>query len=158
MNIIEIFEQFPTNEDCITYLEIIRWNNEPTCPYCNSKNTTKAKDELRHHCNNCNTTFSVTVGTIFHHTHLPIQKWFLAVTLILNAKKGISARQLSRNLNVNKNTAWRISMQIRNAMLEKEQRELLTGIVEADETYIGGKPRKKVNPNDDDEKNKKGGN
>jgi len=87
------------------------------------------------------TSFSVTVGTIFHKTHLPIQKWFLAVSLILNAKKGVSSRQLSRDLQVNKDTAWRISMQIRRAMNERIQRELLQGIVEADETYIGGKPR-----------------
>ena len=96
----------------------------------------------RHHCNNCNTTFSVTVGTIFHHTHLPMQKWFLAVTFVLNAKKGISSRQLARDLKVNKDTAWRMGMKIREAMREQGQRELLTGLVEMDEAYIGGKPRK----------------
>ena len=84
----------------------------------------------------------MTVGTIFHHTHLPLQKWFLAITLMLNAKKGLSALQLSRDLEVNKNTAWRITMQIRKAMMQAEHRDLLTGIVEMDETYIGGKPRK----------------
>ena len=80
--------------------------------------------------------------TIFHHTHLPLQKWFLAVTLMLNAKKGLSALQLSRDIKVNKNTAWRITMQIRKAMRETDQRQMLLGIVEMDETYIGGKPRK----------------
>ena len=73
---------------------------------------------------------------------MPLQKWFLAVMLMLNAKKGLSALQLSRDLKVNKNTAWRISMQIRKAMKQAGQRSLLTGIVEMDETYIGGKPRK----------------
>ena len=73
---------------------------------------------------------------------MPLQKWFLAVMLMLNAKKGLSALQLSRDLDVNKNTAWRISMQIRKAMTQAEQRGLLTGIVEMDETYVGGKPRK----------------
>jgi hypothetical protein len=100
--------------------------------------------ESRYHCNNCFTSFSVTVGTIFHHTHLQIQKWLLAVSLVLNAKKGISARQLSRDLEVNKDTAWRIAMQIRKAMLQQWQKELLTGIVEMDETFIGGKPRKGI--------------
>jgi len=98
--------------------------------------------QKRHHCNNCNTSYSVTVGTIFHHTHLPLQKWFVAISLVLNAKKGIAARQLGRDLNINKDTAWRMAMKIRNAMTQYAQRELLTGIVEADETYIGGKPRK----------------
>lgn len=142
MDIIEIFKQFPTHEDCIKHLEHLRWKSTPKCVYCNSTNTTPMPKELRHHCNNCNTTFSVTVGTIFHHTHLPLQKWFLAICLILNAKKGLSARQLARDLKVNKDTAWRMGMKIREAMMEKMQRELLTGIVECDETYIGGKPRK----------------
>ncbi len=142
MDIIKIYELFPTEDDCISHLEGVRWNNTPKCPYCKSANATPLPKERRHHCNNCNTSFSVTVGTIFHHTHLPLQKWFLATTLILNAKKGISARQLSRDLHVTKDTAWRISMKIRDAMREREHRDLLTGIVEVDETYIGGKPRK----------------
>ena len=109
----------------------------------------------RHHCYTCKTSFSVTVGTIFHHTRLPLQKWFLAVTLMLNARKGISALQLSRDLKVNKNTGCRIAMQIRKAMSQKEHRTLLTGIVEMDETYVGGKPRK-GNKREDDEPAKRG--
>lgn len=143
MNIVSIYKQFPTDKDCLAHLEKIRWaNGKPVCPYCNSNKTTPLPKEYRHHCNNCNTTFSVTVGTIFHHTHLDLQKWFLAVSLILNAKKGIAARQLARDLEVNKNTAWYLAMRIRKAMIETKQRELLQGIVEMDETYIGGKPRK----------------
>lgn len=142
MNIVEVFKKFPTEEDCIAYLEEVRWHGTPVCPYCYSDRTTPMPDEQRHHCNNCNTSFSVTVGTIFHHTRLPLQKWFLAITLILNAKKGIAARQLARDLDVNKNTAWYLAMRIRNAMAEREQREFLQGLVEMDETYVGGKPRK----------------
>jgi len=63
---------------------------------------------------------------IFHHTHLPMQKWFLAVTLVLNAKKGLSSRQLARDLKVNKDTAWRMGMKIREAMWEQGQREQIT--------------------------------
>jgi len=100
--------------------------------------------EARHHCNACNTTFSATVNTIFHHTHLDLQVWFLAISLILNAKKGISARQLARDLEVNKNTGWYMGMRIRNAMFD--QGDLLRGIVEMDECYIGGKPRKGTGP------------
>ena len=118
MNIIEIYKKFPTQKDCIAHIEKVRWNDKPTCPYCHSTNTTRFKNSFRHHCNNCNTSFSVTVGTIFHHTHIDLQKWFLAISLILNAKKGISSRQLSRDIEVNKNTAWRMQMQIRKAMIE----------------------------------------
>ena len=142
MDITEIFELYPTQADCILHLEDVRWQGNARCPYCQSTNVTPAPKEQRHHCNNCNTTFSVTVGTIFHHTHLPCQKWFLAVSLVLNAKKGLSSRQLSRDLHVNKDTAWRMGMKIREAMREQGQRELLTGLVEMDEAYIGGKPRK----------------
>jgi len=142
MNIVRIYQLFPTEADCIAHLEAVRWKGEPFCPYCGSLNPTPLPKESRHHCNACNTTFSVTVGTIFHHTHLPLQKWFLAVSIVLNAKKGLSARQLARDLETNKNTGWRMGMQIRRAMGEREQRDLLTGVVEMDETYIGGKPRK----------------
>lgn len=140
MNIIQIFERFPTQEACKEHLEKARWGDTPKCPYCQSVRTTR--NAGRHYCYNCKTSFSVTVGTIFHRTHLPLQKWFLAITLILNAKKGISALQLSRDLEVNKNTGWRIAMQIRKAMTQRDQRDLLTGVVEMDETWIGGKPRK----------------
>jgi len=153
MNIISIYKQLPKKEDCIAYLEKIRWQDKPVCPYCKSTNSTRLLEEQRHHCNNCNTTFSVTVNTIFHHTHLPLQKWLLAVSLVLNAKKGITARQLARDLEVNKNTAWRMAMKIRQAMVDTEQRDLLTGLVEMDETYIGGKPRK----GNSGEKPKRGG-
>jgi len=140
MNIIEIISRFENQSDCIAYLERVRWGDTPTCPYCKSTRTTR--NQHRHYCYNCKTSFSVTVGTIFHQTHLPLQKWLLAVSLVLNAKKGLSALQLARDLKVNKNTGWRIAMQIRKAMSQREHRELLTGIVEMDETYVGGKPRK----------------
>lgn len=150
MNIPQLYKQFPTQVDCIKHLEQVRWNGEPTCPYCNSKNQSPLPKENRYHCNNCNTSFSVTVGTIFHKTRLDLQKWFLAVSLVLNAKKGYSARQLGRDIDVTKDTAWRIFMQIRKSLVE--QRELMTGIVEADETYIGGK-----NGNRHNDKKTKGG-
>lgn len=142
MNIIKIYKRFPTQEDCLEYLEQVRWQDNPTCPYCKSINSTPAPKEHRHHCNACNTSYSVTVGTIFHKTYLDFQKWFLAISLILNAKKGISARQLARDLDINKNTAWYMAMRIRKAMSERWHRELLQGIIEMDETYVGGKPRK----------------
>jgi len=142
MNIVRIYQLFPTEDDCIAHLEKVRWKGTATCPYCQSDRVSPMPSEKRHHCNNCKTSFSVTVGTIFHHTHLPLQKWLLAVSLVLNTKKGLSARQIARDLEVNKNTGWRMGMQIRKAMAEREQRELLTGIVEMDEVYIGGKPRK----------------
>jgi transposase-like protein len=144
MNIVAIYKKFPLESDCIAHLEKVRWPSGPVCPYCHSPRVTPMPNEHRHHCNGCNTTFSVTVDTIFHHTHLPLQKWFLAISLVLNAEKGMSARQLARDLEVNKNTGWYIGTRIRNAMFE--QPELMRGIVEMEERYIGGKPRKGNDP------------
>ena len=140
MNIVEIYKRFPDHNACLAHLEKIKWRGKPGCPYCQSTNSTPMKKEHRHHCNTCNTSYSVTVGTIFHKTHLDLQVWFLGISLILNAKKGISARQLARHLDVNKNTAWYMAMRVRRAMTE--DRELLQGIVEVDETYVGGNPRR----------------
>ncbi len=150
MNIPQLYRQFPTQKDCIKHLEIVRWKGTPVCPYCKSKNQTPLPKENRYHCNSCNTSFSVTVGTIFHKTKIDLQKWFLAVSLVLNAKKGYSARQLGRDIDVTKDTAWRVFMQIRKSFVE--QHELMTGIVEADETYVGGK-----NKNRHEHKKTKGG-
>lgn len=125
MNIQEIYYRFPTEAECITLLEKIRWNDVPQCPYCHTYRNTAVRGERRYHCNLCNTAFSVTVQTVFHHTHLPLQKWFLAISLLLNARKNITVQQLAQYLEVNKNTAWYVSERIRKAMLDSEQRFLL---------------------------------
>jgi transposase-like protein len=137
MNVIEIYKKFPTQETCLAHLEKVKWNNKPKCPYCGSYKTSSMLNEYRHHCNSCNTSFKVTVGTIFHNTKVVLHKWFVAVSIVLNAKKGISARQLACDIQVNKNTAWYMLMRIRESM--KDNSELFSGIVEIDETYIGGK-------------------
>lgn len=140
MNIMKIFRLFPTQEKCIEYLENKRWGNKVYCPYCKSINIHKSRERNRHFCNNCQTSFSVTVNTIMHDSRLPLQKWFLAICLIANAKKGISSRQLARDLELPVKTAYSLSQRIRKAMLG-EKSPLLKGIIEIDETYIGGKPR-----------------
>jgi len=137
----QVFERFPDQAACIKHLERARWGDTPKCPYCGSENTNPLKKELRHHCNGCRTSFSVTVKTIFHHTHLPLQKWFLAISLILNAKKGIASRQLARDLELPVKTAWFLNMRIRQAMTA--DKKFLKGIIQMDESYIGGKPRPK---------------
>jgi hypothetical protein len=151
MNIIQIFKKFPTQESCVKYLENRRWNDRPICSYCASNNTNPLLKELRHHCNGCRKSFSVTVNTIFHHTHIPLQKWFLAISLIQNAKKSISSRQLARDLELPVYTAWSMAHRIRKSM--KDEEKLLRGIIEMDETYVGGKPRKDNKKDDDDENN-----
>ncbi|MEO9173812.1 MAG: IS1595 family transposase [Mucilaginibacter sp.] len=138
MNIIEVITKFPDQETCINYLEGLRWSNKPQCPYCRSEQSTKRVGTQRHQCNSCNRSYSVLIGTIFESTKLSLPKWFLAISIILNAKKGLSSRQLSRDLGINRNTAWYLQMRIRKAMQEGEDSDLFKGIVEIDETYIGG--------------------
>lgn len=136
MELIKMAEKYNNKRKCIAYLEKQRWANSPICPYCNSTKSSNKTKEYRHTCLNCGRSFSVLVGTIFESTKLPITKWFVAICLILNAKKGISSLQLARDLNVNKNTAWYLQKRIRQAMQDNDC--ILKGIVEIDETYVGG--------------------
>lgn len=130
MDLSEVYDLFPTEADCIAHIEQARWGGIPTCPYCQSEKTTPLPLELRHHCNSCKTSFSVTVGTVFHHTRLPLQKWFLAIYLTLGeTEKNISIRQLSRHLRVNKDTAWRIVTRIKDTLTQYQQEKLLAGIM-----------------------------
>lgn len=137
MNIIQIYKQFPTTQDCLAHLESVRWGGVPECPYCTSDNSTERKGTKRYHCNTCNNSYSVTVGTVFHKTRLDLQKWFLMISLMLDAKKSMSARQMARHIEINKDTAHKNMMKLRVAM--REYGQLFAGIVELDETFIGGK-------------------
>lgn len=148
MNLVNIFKRFSSQEDCIKYLEKIRWKDKPVCPYCESiktsKHTQKGRQNLQ--CQSCHKSFSVTVGTIFHNTHLDLRYWFYIISLMLNAKKGLSSYQVARDLDMRRPTAWKIMHKIRKAM-ETNQKELLQGIFKMDETYV--KAEKDDNDNDD---------
>src|ERR671929_756003 len=96
------------------------------------------EDRHQYQCRSCRYQFSVTAGTIFHDTHLPLWKWFLAVYLIAESKKGISANQLKRSLGVSYKTAWYLCHRVRAAFKEVDA-QLLKGIIEVDETFVGGK-------------------
>ena len=136
MALLEITKNFGTQDACLQHLEKHRWGDRPKCPYCGSIKTAKRNTSFRHICLGCNRSFSVLVGTILESTKLPLPKWFLAIFLIVNAKKGLSSLQLSRDLGVNKNTAWYLQKRIRKSMSEDDG--FLSGLVEVDETYVGG--------------------
>lgn len=147
MNIIELFQSFQTQEQAIEHLEKVRWHGEPSCPYCGSLNVgrhasgDRAMPRLQ--CRDCTRAFAVTIGTLFHGTHVPLRNWFLVLALMLNAKKSASAYQIARDLGMRRPTVWSMMHRIRLAMAsDPDQEKLLHGIVEADETYVGGKPRK----------------
>ena len=145
MNLIEIMERYPDQENCIEHLERIRWRGKPVCPLCGCVEVVRKKENGvgrvgRWHCSACKASFKVTHGTVFHGTKIPLQKWFLAISLMANAKKSLSSCQLARDLGVKQKTCWRIMMALRAEM--GKDNVLLQGIVEADETYIGGKGKK----------------
>lgn len=143
MNLISIFNQFPNQQSCIAHLEAIRWPEIAFCPHCQSDNVARKIEGARvgrWNCHNCMSSFNVMSGTIFQGTSIPLQKWFLAISLMVNAKKSLSSYQLSRDLELNQKTAYNMQQRIR-AAVASDERALLHGIIEADETYVGGKPR-----------------
>jgi transposase-like protein len=163
MNLIDVTKKFGTPEVANDFLESVRWPEGVSCRKCWGKRVSKYVKEagtrkrrnpqtgvqeqksvparILYVCLDCGEQFSVTEGTIFNDTHLPLEKWFEAVALMVHAKKGLSALQLKRDLGIAYKTAWYLSHRIRSAMalLEAADDGQLSGTVEADETYIGSK-------------------
>ncbi len=152
MNLIELQQQFNTEKKCRKYLEKQRWPNGVECPRCKATTISRLKEYDRFECSKCEYQFTVTTGTIMHRTHLPICKWLIAIHLVCESKKGISASQLARHLAVTYKTAWYLAHRIRNAMKHTNIEDKLGGILEVDETYIGGKGDKTGRPGPDSPK------
>lgn len=142
MTLPELIDELGDEDSCRQYLEHLRWPDGVRCPRCQSDKISRIVKRNQFDCDSCRYQFSVRVGTIFQDSHLPLRKWFLAVFLICESRKGISANQLKRMLKVHPKTAWYLCHRIRAAMKD-EGAELLSGIVEVDETYVGGKVRGK---------------
>src|SRR5439155_25157118 len=138
MNLVKLIEQYGDEDRARACLERIRWPNGVHCPRCDSDKISRVTKRNQYDCDSCRYQFSVTAGTVFHDSHLPLWKWFLATYMMVESKKGISANQLKRTLAVSYKTAWYLCHRVRWAMHETLV-EMLRGVVEADETYIGGK-------------------
>jgi len=154
MNIREVHQKFSTDEECFEYIKQMRWpDGVVRCTVCGNKEIKRVERSVESKGKNkrgwfylclektCHNQFSPTSGTIFHDTHLPLIVWFHAIAIILNAKKGISALQLQRDLGIGGyKTAWYLNHRIREVMQEGRINKL-GGTVEIDETYLGGKQR-----------------
>ncbi len=140
MNLMKLMELFHSDEHCRAYLESLRWSDGVKCPRCQSDKISRSHKRNQFVCGSCAFNFSVTSGTIFHDTHLPLPKWFSAIYLMLEGKKGISANQMKRTLAVSYKTAWYLCHRIRSAVSD-DNPTLLDGIVEVDETFVGGKTK-----------------
>lgn len=148
MNFFAFLKKFSTEEDCIKYYISIRYPQGATCNHCGNKTTYRRGGSKNFDCKACNNTFSVFKGTIFEKSSTDLRKWFFAIHLFLNGKKGISALQLQREISVTYKCAWRILHKIREAMGKDNNDDddftgLMQGITEADETYVGGKEENK---------------
>jgi transposase-like protein len=137
MTLPKLMDAFDTDAECRAVLEQLRWPNGVRCLRCDSDSISRIKTRKQFDCNACRYRFSVTTGTIFNDSHLALPKWFMAVLLMCEAKKGMSANQLMRTLGVAKKTAWYLNHRIREAMSTVQ--EPLDGSVEVDETYVGGR-------------------
>ena len=159
MNLIDVTKAFSTEDQCLDFLEKMRWPTGVRCLACESTklslitrtvDPTKTRSEKKQNkrtrlyaCLECGKRFTPTVGTIFHSSHLPLTKWFMALAIVMDAKKGMSANQLKQHLGIGSyRTAWYMVHRIRKAMVELSLGKL-SGIVELDETYIGGKQKGK---------------
>ena len=159
MNLIDVTKAFSTEDQCLDFLEKMRWPTGVRCLACESTklslitrtvDPTKTRSEKKQNkrtrlyaCLECGKRFTPTVGTIFHSSHLPLTKWFMALAIVMDAKKGMSANQLKQHLGIGSyRTAWYMVHRIRKAMVELSLGKL-SGIVELDETYVGGKQKGK---------------
>src|SRR5204863_9997254 len=137
VNLVNLIERFGSEDKCREYLEQLRWPNGPFCERCKGKAVCSVTKRHQYDCNACRYQFSVTSGTIMHDSHLPLWKWFLAVYMMTESKKGVSALQMKRTLAVAYKTAWYLCHRIRSAMGEATKADgKLEGKIEADETLI----------------------
>ena len=141
----KLLDSIRTEKDARKFFEGIRWPNGIACPKCGVQDNPyriKRESEKREilRCKHCKRDFSVTTGTVFEGSHIPLITWFRAFVLLSSSKKGISSHQLSRMLGITQKSAWFMAHRIRFAFTNKPHKKL-EGIVEADETYIGGKTR-----------------
>ncbi|MYC22013.1 MAG: IS1595 family transposase [Caldilineaceae bacterium SB0662_bin_25] len=137
----QFFEFFPEQDAAIEFLEAVRWPDKVICPRCENSNTTQLKKTHRHLCRDCRWQFSVRSGTVFESSHVPLHKWLYAMFLLQTARKGISSIQLSKELGITQKTAWFLLHRLREAMYPEDTQ--LNGVVEIDETLVGGREANK---------------
>jgi len=141
MGLCKLIEQYGDDSKCRKAIENLRWPDGVRCPACGSEKISRIVARNQFDCDSCRYQFSATSGTIFHDTHLPLHKWFLATYLLCESKKGMPALQMQRMLKTTYRTSWYLCHRIRAAMIEVAP-EKLSGTIEIDETYVGGKKRR----------------
>jgi len=155
LNLVELAQHFSDEDKAREYIERLRWPDGPICPHCglidNAYRLAPKESKKGQHvrpgvwkCGGGRQQFTVTVGTIFEDSKIPLSKWLLAYHLLCSSKKGMSAHQLHRMLKVTYRSAWFMAHRIRYTMTQEPLSSKLTGVIEIDETFIGGKPRGRI--------------
>ena len=137
-SIFDLMKAFPTEESCVKHLELLRWNEKVVSPFDETSTVYKLANH-KYKCRNTNKYFNVRTGTIFEGTKISLPHWFLAIYIFSSHKKGISSHQLAKDLSITQKSAWFMLQRIRYAMEHDAFLNYMEGIVEADETFVGGK-------------------
>ena len=137
ISLLELFQRFPDKDTARAHMERQRWPSGVRCPHCNERERIGTRDPGYYHCNACMTLFTVRTRAVMERSHIPLHKWIYGMYLLVTARKGISSMQLSKELGITQKSAWFMLQRLREAC--KDDGGPLSGIVEVDETYVGGK-------------------
>ncbi len=144
ISLLELFALFPDQESARSYMESIRWPEGPRCPFCTEDNERVAKRRGGYYrCKSCREDFTVRTGTVMERSHIPLQKWLYAMYMLVTSRKGVSSVELHTKLAITQKSAWFMLHRLREACRDRDNP--LSGIVEIDETYVGGKRKNMSN-------------
>ena len=143
ISLIELFERFPNQEAARSYMEAQRWPGGATCPHCQEAKRIKQRKGGYYRCNACLEDFTVRTGTVMERSHIPLHKWLYAMYMLVTSRKGISSVELHTKLKITQKSAWFMLHRLREACRDKDSP--LSGVVEIDKTYVGGKRKNMSN-------------
>lgn len=142
-SLFDLLKAIPDEQAAINHFTAVRWAKGAFCPLCGSVRVMHFSDNRTHKCSDCRKRFSIKVGTVFENSKIPLQKWLMAIWLLTSHKKGVASTTLARDIDVTQKSAWFMLHRLRHAAVTESFNAPLEGVVEADETFVGGKEKNK---------------